>query len=271
MFPANSRRKPAAAPGGTRRRRVAGGLLGHLLELERIDLVEHTLEMPGLDRPISLLQLSDVHLREADRRLDRLVAALAGLTPDAVVLTGDVATRGWTLDAVDRLLGALPDAPLGRFAVMGNWEYWGDAPPERWRPVLARHGVRLLMDEVVHIAGVALAGTDDFYAGEPDAQAVLTRLAGRPAVVLSHSPGLFDDLARDGVRLVLSGHTHGGQVILPALGAFFVPKGSGAYVAGWYRREHAWLYVSVGLGWSIAPYRRRCPPELVLHHLVPEG
>lgn len=269
MFPADSRRRPELAPGGTTRRVVAGGLLGRALELERVDLVEHRLAVPELDRPLTLLQLSDVHLRQADHRLDRIVAALDGLRPDLVVLTGDIVTRGWTEAAVATLLEALPDAPLGTYAVMGNWEHWGDAAPEVWGPLLERHGVRLLMDEVVDLGGLSLAGTDDFYAGEPDATAVLRRLDGRPAVVLSHSPGLFPALAKDRVRLVLSGHTHGGQVILPLLGAFFVPKGSGRFVAGWYRSGEAWLYVSVGVGWSLAPFRRGCPPELVLHHLAP--
>ena len=269
MFPADSRRRPDEAPGGTTRRVAAGGLLGRILELERVDLVEHRLTVPELDRPLTLLQLSDVHIRAADHRLDRIVEALAPLKPDLVVLTGDVVTRGWTDEAVSKLLSALPDAPLGKFAVMGNWEHWGDASPDVWAPVLERHGIRLLMDEVVDLGGLSLAGTDDFYAGEPDAAAVLQRLDGRPAVVLSHSPGLFPELAKEGVRLVLSGHTHGGQVILPLLGAFFVPKGSGRYVAGWYRQAESWLYVSVGVGWSLAPYRRHCPPELVPHHLAP--
>ena len=195
---------------------------------------------------------------------------LSGLTPDAIMLTGDIVTRGWSEAAAHQFLGALPEAPLGRYAVMGNWEHWGDATPEIWRPVLEQHDVRLLRDESLDLGPFHLAGTEDLLAAEPDVAAALGGLPpDEPVVVLTHSPGLFPELAGRPVDLVLAGHSHGGQLRLPRLGALFVPTATGPYVAGWYERDGTWLFVSRGVGWSIAPVRLWCPPEVAELHLLP--
>ena len=90
-----------------------------------------------------------------------------------------------------------------------------------------------------------------------------------PALLLTHSPGIFPMLARPPVRVVLAGHTHGGQVRIPLLGPFFLPRGSGAYPWGWYEMEGVHLFVSRGIGWSVAPLRWRCPPEIARIRMVP--
>ena len=260
-FPPASRVPAAAAPGGSQ-------------TLERTDvawLEAHTCAIPGLREPLTVLQLSDVHFRAADAALDALCALVSRQVADLVVLTGDVVTRGWSRAAADQLLGALPAARLGRYAIMGNWEYWAQAAPPTWRYVLGRHGVPLLLDESVDLGPLQLVGTDDALAGAPDLGRAFAAVdARRPAVVLTHSPALFDEVARPGVPLVLAGPTHGGQVVLPALGSLFLPRGSGAYPWGWYRRDESNLFVSRGLGWSVAPVRWRCPPELAIHRLVPQ-
>jgi hypothetical protein len=179
-------------------------------------------------------------------------------------------TRGWTDAAVDRFLGAVPAAPLGRWAVMGNWEYWGGAPRGVWEPVLTRHGIELLHDRVVSVGDIELMGTDDLLAGDPDLDAIFATVRrDRPAVLLTHSPGIFPRLAKPPVNVVLAGHTHGGQVRIPFLGPFFLPRGSGAYPWGWYEMDGTWMFVSRGLGWSVAPVRWRALPEIARVRLVP--
>ena len=266
-FPASTRRPFAAAPGGTR---VVSSTRAFGNQLVALEHVEHTLAMPGLSKSVSILQISDAHVRGHDEVLATAARALSGLEPDLVVLTGDTITRGWKRDAADRLLAALPQAPLGRFAIMGNWEYWSRIDAESWRWFCARHGVRLLLDESVALDPFTLCGTDDLLAGRPD---VAKTYAGvdftRPVVTLSHSPGLFPELARPGVKLVLSGHTHGGQVLFPGLGAPFLPRASGPYASGWYPLGDTWLFVCRGVGWSVAPVRFRCAPELATIKLVP--
>lgn len=264
-FPAAGRVPAADAPDGTTRARLRHGRA----ELDHIEISTHTLRVPGLPRALDVLHLTDIHLRGRDAWVDRLADAVAQERPDLVAITGDVVTRGWHADAVDCFLGALPAAPLGRYAVMGNWEYWSGAHREAWEPILRGHGVELLNDRVVALDGFDLAGTDDLLAGEPDLDGVFGAMRGVPTVLLTHSPGIFPRVARAPVRLVLAGHTHGGQVRLPLLGPFFLPRGSGSYPWGWYEQDGVWMFVSRGLGWSVAPVRWRAAPEVARLRLLP--
>ncbi len=187
-----------------------------------------------------------------------------------VVITGDLVTRGWAPETVDQFLSAVPAARLGRFAILGNWEHWSDATGPDWAAQLARHGVRLLVNEAVDAGPLRIIGTDDHLAGEADIAALLRDTTG-PTVVLTHSPAYFPEVVHPNVVLVLAGHSHAGQWRIPGLGVPWVPKGTGAYVAGWYRQGSSWLHVSPGLGWSIAPVRLWCPPEMSRIRLHPGG
>ncbi len=261
LFPAAGRVPPRDAPGGTTRTIERFGRS----ELDHLETSVHRVALPGLSRPVRILHVTDVHLREPDAWSERLAARVAAVPCDLVLITGDVVTRGWTVAAVDQLLGALPAAPLGRWAVIGNWERWSGATPETWAPLLARHGVRLLLDESVEVDGLTLVGTDDALSGTPDlARAFRDVSTQRPCVVLTHSPALFTSIRPylPSGGLVLAGHTHGGQVRLPVVGPVFLPRQSGAYPWGWYGEADTWLFVGRGLGWSVAPFRWRCPPEL---------
>lgn len=265
-FPPAGRVPARDAPGGTTRKIERHGRA----ELDHIEISEHVVPVRGLVRTIEILHLTDVHLRGRDAWVERLASLVSAQRPDLIALTGDVVTRGWQADAVDHFLGALPDAPLGKWAVMGNWEYWGGAPREVWEPVLNKHGVSLLNNRVVQLGDFDLVGTDDLLAGDPDLDGVFATVRkDHPALLLTHSPGIFPLLAKPPVRLVLAGHTHGGQVRIPVLGPFFLPRGSGAYPWGWYEMEGVHLFVSRGLGWSVAPVRWRCPPEIARVRMVP--
>lgn len=271
LFPAAGRLPVGTAPAGSEDPPLRLGPIARLRQEGGVFTAPvHSLEVAGLARPLEILHLTDVHLRGDDAWVARLAEAMRPLRPDLVVLTGDVVAREWTREAVDHFLSALPPAPLGRWAAIGNWEYWAKAPPPVWGPILAAHDVGFLFDAWTDLGPLVLAGTDDFTAGQPDLRRTVGALPpDRPAVVLSHSPGLFPQLARPEVALVLSGHSHAGQVRLPALGAFWVPRGTGPYVGGWYQQDQSHLYVSRGVGWSIAPVRLWCPPELARIRLLP--
>ncbi len=258
VFPPATRIRPQAAPGGSRVVHAEPGSA-----LVAIEETEHTVHVEGLREGLRVLQVTDVHLRGDDEVLRATCAAVSRQRPDLLVLTGDVVTRGWSRDAADEFLAALPDAPLGKYAIIGNWEYWAGAPPDTWRWFLERHGIRLLLDENVDLGPVQLVGTDDLLAGRPDLGRAFAGVnASRPSLVLTHSPALFPEIARVGVPLVLSGHTHGGQVVIPGIGSAFLPRASGDYPWGWYPQGPSWLFVCRGLGWSVAPVRWRSPPEL---------
>ncbi len=266
-FPAAGRVPARDAPGGTTRTLVRHGRS----EIDTLEVSVHRVPVPGLARTVRVLHISDVHLRTLDAGVERLIDAIAARPPcDVLALTGDVVTRGWTHAAVHRFLGALPEAPLGRFAVMGNWEHWSGATPDVWEPIIASHGIRLLRDAWVTAGPIHVIGTEDLLAGKADvARAFEGVPPDRPALVLTHSPAILPEVARPPARVVLAGHTHGGQVRLPLLGPVFLPRGSGAYPWGWYSHHDVHLFVSRGLGWSVAPVRWRAPPEIAEVELVP--
>jgi predicted MPP superfamily phosphohydrolase len=270
LFPKAGRVAALAAPLGSE---VLEPGSGGLNELSQLEVTRHRIRLAGLEKPIRILHLTDIHLRELDDWTERLCAKLKELTPDLVVLTGDVLTRGWKDRAVHAFLKACPKAPLGTFAVMGNWEYWGGAPEAFWESRLAEHGVVLLNNRSVQTGPLQIAGTDDFLSGAPDLEAAFKEVKpGIPLIVLTHSPALFPALVeklQGREALVLAGHTHGGQVRFPGVGPFFLPKGSGKYPWGWYQQEKSWMFVSRGLGWSVGPWRWRAPPEIAWVELVP--
>jgi predicted MPP superfamily phosphohydrolase len=260
-----------AAPGGSTIPRLRAPLSVRLSEEHRwYQFTEHDLTIPDLVEPVTILHLTDVHIRALDADLLEICRRLREVRPDLVLITGDVVTRGWTEEAVTAFLDALPPARLGRFAIMGNWEYWAEASPAPWAARLARHGVTLLRDQWEDIGPFVLAGTDDQWAGTPDPEGLLAALPlDRPVVMMTHSPDLFPRLIDPRVRLVLAGHTHGGQVRLPGIGALWSPRGTGPFVGGWYQQGDTHLFVSRGLGWSVAPLRLYCPPEFAWLRLSP--
>jgi predicted MPP superfamily phosphohydrolase len=264
------RATPQPAPGGTVDPGLDWGPARRLLEeVAAFTTSRHRLPVAGLAEPLTILQVSDAHLRWPGRWLDRLCTAVSACSADLVALTGDTVTGGWRRDVADRLLDALPRTRFGTFSVTGNWERIYDAPLAPWWAHLADRGVRVLDNQHMDLGPLVLAGVDDLHAGAFDPEAALAGAPDRPTVVLSHSPASLPHLARPGVQLVLSGHSHGGQVRLPGLGAPWLPKGTGPYVAGWYQHADTWMYVSRGLGWSLLPVRFRCPPELALVTLLP--
>ncbi|MDG1480859.1 MAG: metallophosphoesterase [Myxococcota bacterium] len=269
FFP--SRAPVATAPGGTVDPQPTADVLTRLqAEHGWFEYSHHTLPISGLTERIRILHLTDVHIRQEDEALSALCHKVSQARPDLVVITGDVVTRGWSEEAVVRFLRALPPARLGRFAIMGNWEYWSGASLDRWRPLLAAHDVVLLHEDWVDLGPIVLAGTDDHLAGQSEPEVLLSRLPrDRPAVMLTHSPAFFPSLAEPPVKLVLSGHSHGGQVRIPGLGALWAPRGTGSYLAGWFEKDGCYLFVSRGLGWSVAPLRLYCPPELAWIDLTP--
>ena len=167
-------------------------------------------------------QISDLHCGPfaSGRRVERWVAATNRIEADLVAVTGDLIASGSDfIDTVARALGGLR-ARDGAFAAMGNHDYFGDgeamvsALEGAGLTVLRNRGLELRRDS----AAIWLAGVDDTWTRRHDlGRALAGRPAGMPAVLLAHDPVLFPDAAERGVDLVLSGHTHGGQVAVPLL------------------------------------------------------
>jgi predicted MPP superfamily phosphohydrolase len=210
----------------------------------------------------TLVQLTDVHVGPTiDRRfIVALVARVNALSPDAVVITGDlvdgsVASLG---EHVAPLAGLR--APHGVFFVTGNHEYYSGV--DEWLAELTRLGMRVLRNEHVPVGDAAasfdLAGVDDWSAarhgeghGADLPKALRGRDASREVVLLAHQPKAVAGAAAEGVGLVLSGHTHGGQ--LWPFG--YVVALDQPIVAGLHRVRETWAYVSEGTGYWGPPMR----------------
>jgi uncharacterized protein len=226
----------------------------------------HTVGAP-VAAPLTVVQLSDLHTTGFGSLERAVVDRVAEARPDVVVVTGDVVDSG-DLEPARALFTRL-HAPLGVFVVRGNWENW--RPPPGEAAFYASVGATLLVNDGRLVRpDVWIAGVDDPLSGPADfAAATAAAGAGALRIVLVHSPAAFDVSARDG-DLVLAGHTHGGQVRLPLVGALWTPPGSGRFVEGWYDgRGGARLFVSRGIGTSILPVRFLCAPEVARIVVVP--
>ena len=220
----------------------------------------------GLDG-IRIAQISDVHLPGTPDAARRAAHAVERERPDIVVLTGDIIEEAIYLPALTDLASAVRGR-LGTFAVLGNWEHKAGITPAIARTAYERAGVTFLFNEagVVRHGGATLrlVGFDDPVVGAPDpARALAGIAAGDVAVWLIHGPAYVDTLPKSTPipAMILSGHTHGGQIRLPGV-TLYTPPGSGRYVSGWYRDALAPLYVSRGIGTATIRMRFFCRPEL---------
>jgi uncharacterized protein len=220
-----------------------------------------------------IAQLSDLHIGGLGprRRAERWMRRASALDVDLVALTGDYVTSGTAFHADIAAVLTSARARDGAVAVMGNHDYFGDGEP--LITLLRAGGVSVLRNEHVILTRggdrLTLAGVDDTWTRRAD---VGRALAGRdeslPLLALAHDPQLFPELARRGAALVLSGHTHWGQVALP----FFADRVnlsrlSYRYHAGLYRSGAATLYVNPGLGTTGPPVRVGAAPEITVLRL----
>jgi hypothetical protein len=247
------------------------GALGALYgaSSNELEVTTHGHPMAPGAPPLRLALLTDMHSPHDYVEGKRLIAAVRRFKPDVIAIAGDAVDQRGHEHHVE-FYGAM-DAPLGKYATLGNWEYQGLCDLSALKRHYEHAGVRLLVNDALRLningAHVDLVGLDDWRAGLPD-YGLLQRLPAGPArtVVLSHCPVTFDAVQQTATRpaVVLSGHTHGGQIAPFGL-AILVPEGSGRYVKGWYEgvNGHA-MYVSRGLGNSGIPVRIGSRPELVL-------
>ena len=268
----------------------------------------HRLTMPAAWPGLSIVHISDLHVRDGDQRLFRTQrAALQGLSPDLLCVTGDVCEKVDDIDMVVELLRAVSPR-LGTFVVLGNHEH--NAPVPAHLRDLQRRGWRKALGLVVHLASPRLrsdgeeeahamadalrkagitvlnnegqrvvadgqslwiAGCDSAWAGHADMHAAMAgKRADEACLALIHEPDLAFEAHALGGDLILAGHTHGGQVRFPLVGALYTHRTDPriAISAGFQRIEQALLHITTGLGHTI-PLRFGCPPEVVWLECAP--
>lgn len=235
----------------------------------------HVKNVRGLTEPLTVAFLTDLHLGPymGLKRMGAWVAASNALSPDLVLLGGDLVDQFYTGDISEAVphLAAL-QSRLGTFAVLGNHDR------TRYRdlsPLLAAFraaGVSVLMNEGVRVRpDLWVAGIDDWRTGHPDVGSALRRappLHEGARLLLTHNPDAIPDLPTD-LDLVLAGHTHGGQVQLPLIGPLVTSSEYGRrFAEGWVDAPMP-AFVSRGLGVTLLPFRLLCRAEVVSLELIP--
>ena len=239
---------------------------GGAYERHRITLSDVDLSVSGLPTALDGLRIAfitDIHhsaLVPAED-VSHAVALASMARPDLIVLGGDYVTYGdrTFVGPVSELLGPL-QAPSGVFAILGNHDDDRDmavALMERGFTVLRDQRTRVaIRGENLDVAGIR------FWTRRPADIARVLRGAGETVLLLAHDPRRFEEAAAFGVGAVLAGHTHGGQIVLPGLGALAARKFPIA--AGTVRRDNTSMFVSRGIGTVYVPLRINCPPEVAL-------
>jgi uncharacterized protein len=216
---------------------------------------------------LKIVHLTDIHhsLFTPLEEVERAVHLANRLEPDIVALTGDYVTLSPAyISPVARALGKLR-ARRGVFAVLGNHDFQVDA--DRVTRALRSHHIRVLRNSrhPIHAGGKTLwmLGVDDLWWNSDDLPAALESVPARDAkILLCHNPlGIWQASAR-GVDLVLSGHTHGGQVRLPGLRSLYRSKLGERFFEGWNRLDGTQIYVNRGIGKVVVPIRVACPAEI---------
>jgi hypothetical protein len=256
-----------------------------LIEPRRPEITRHTLHLPRWPRALdglTLTHITDLHRSTIVSRdyLHDCLARVNALTPDLVVATGDYLTHGRTPRGrliygdhndgrqliTDVAQGLAPlRAPHGVFASLGNHDHWYNAALVT--QTLQNAGIPVLRNAntILKIRGAELpiVGLGDLWTEGVDFPRAFAGVGDRPALVLMHNPDTFETWSRPGTHLILAGHTHGGQVNLPFLGAPVVPSRYGPkYAQGLFQRDTTTMYVNRGLGLIWPAVRFNCRPEI---------
>jgi predicted MPP superfamily phosphohydrolase len=258
----------------------AGEIERHWIDVQHVDI--RLGNLPEAFRGFRIAHMADFHYGEYSEPtfIRSVVRRVNALRPDLIALTGDFISAGpmvrrLSVDVAYHcadLLGKL-ECPR-KFASMGNHDVLvsrigvTDALESRGIPVLHNHAIPIEKDGArLWLAGVAdtIVGTDaDLSAAIP-----LGRQAGsEPLILMAHEPDYADEVVGSGVDLMLSGHTHGGQVRIPFMPLMNLPPMGKKYVEGHFSLSGLQLYVTRGIGTVGVPFRFRCPPEITLITLV---
>ncbi|WP_433972239.1 metallophosphoesterase [Tunturiibacter lichenicola] len=259
----------------------AGEIARH--EVDVVDRPISVKDLPSAFHGYRIVQISDIHLDEYTEPyfFEHIVNKVNSLAPDLVLLTGDFVTHGSITFIAGRhaahraaeIITKLT-APL-RYAVLGNHDVAVDAAmvihalSSRGTPVLVNQNVPIERNG----ARIWLCGLDDPGTSSPNLDLAVPAKPDGPVILMGHEPDYADTVMAHPrgplVDLMLSGHSHGGQIRLPFLGPLVLPPMGMKYPEGHYRFNQMQLYVNRGIGTVGLPFRLNCPPEITVLTLNP--
>ena len=245
---------------------------------------------------LKLLQISDLHLQKINNPIRQLAKKINDLRPDLILITGDAVDKKRNINLIEDFLNLI-DKDIKKVAILGNWEYWGAVDLVALDNIYKKNNTDLLINRSVKYlfrnTSISITGVDDFLGGNADINTALENYTESDYhIILNHCPQYSDRIsetlsqsARKNINLnvILSGHTHGGQINFFGF-APFLPPGSGKYVSGWYNAvvdsqslvvsQHPQyssskpvMYVSKGIGTSIFPVRLGARAEMAIFYL----
>jgi len=240
-----------------------------------------------LERPVSFIHITDFHIGMffGLEELEKIVERVNAIEADALVVTGDIFHSPLSpIEETVPILKRLRPRRYGNFAVLGNHDFY--AGERRSVEAIEQSGLTLLRDEWITFtegtARIHLGGIDDpienWITGKnfPGFRDFVGTIPGTDGIriLLSHRPTILPYAAETSIDLVLAGHIHGGQIIVPvpgtdrgvSLAALVSP-----FTHGWYRAHDCRMYLSRGIGLTFVPWRINCPPEITVFRLRPPG
>lgn len=239
-------------------------------------LVKRHVVSVDVKRTIRIIHISDTHFhkRFSANRLLYLITKINRYQPDFIVFTGDLMDH---YHKAQNLRYALPpylqalQAKKAKLAIYGNHDIGGNAKYV-YEKMMEESGFQILRNDRIAFPDYKLAffGIDDALAGYEDKKITEARL--QPVqILLAHEPDLIDCLNMQQIDIMLSGHTHGGQIRIPLLTRLRLPKGGKHYPKGLYTVKNTLLSVTNGIGTTVLPMRFSCPSEIVLYELKPQN
>jgi len=261
---------------------AGGGGLAYSVAFEPsyITIPEVTIPIPNLADTFEgyrIAQIGDIHAGSwiSQDQLQNVVNLVNEQQPDLIVMTGDYVTSGDVRPLMDMLIQPLSQltAPDGVLSILGNHDHWTNAG--LIREVLQASKIQELQNDSVVLerdAGkLAIAGVDDVWEKKHDLDRTIATLpeADVPAILLVHEPDFADESAESGrFALQVAGHTHGGQVRLPLVGALRLPYLGTKYPIGQYKVRDMIQYTNRGVGMINPTVRFGCPPEITMFTLT---
>ena len=244
-------------------------------EVHTTRLVTETTVTDKLTGELRIMQLSDIHMRDDPAQLASIVTQVRDAGPHLIVIAGDTLnTRNETLDPLKELFSRLAELGIPMYAVLGNHDHWSRDLPQLVE-LYARHGIKLIDNEHEVITGefgsFTLVGAGDAYTDHAHLDQALKGAPGGFRFLLTHSPEILPQLEKADIDYAVCGHTHGGQVAMPFIGAIYVP-GQGLfpkYSRGRYQVGKAALYIDSGVGVTGMDLRFLVQSQIVLHVFHP--
>lgn len=219
-----------------------------------------------------IVQISDLHIKEYGIKEQFVVKSLLTIKPNLVVFTGDFIDNKKDLSVLNDFLKAFRASYDGdAFAVLGNWDY--ESAPNEIMKLLQDYSITTLRNENVlynfRENNFYIIGIDDPITNHDDVNAALFRVnLDKLNIVLVHAPDIVNHFSNNNkFDLILTGHTHGGQIGISNISKKLAPTSTG-YIRGLYETPFGTIYVNRGIGSSVIPIRFLCPPDLTVIKLT---